>query len=314
MSSTPLCWLVVFVFLLDSHIVLLASTFNIQLVVFYRIMSLINQTAWVVGGVGVVGRGITRGLLQAGATVIVNSRSQERLQAVQENLDFPERLITVHGSLLPGQSSFTVQETLKQTKLHHVVAHGAVRWWARPTAGTFENHYEFKAGCDESYSLNIKSSDTLLNMKLGEFGPSSSQLASLHLSAAQQLVPRLEGTSPTYTFVTGDGAGKPGGDRTAMGEINSHHVWGLSAALRHELTGSKVNCREIRVGLPVEYVDRPMSEAVGDLCAGLAAKPIDHGRVIQLDSAEEMERVMHEYHVDTDGSVKPIPHQMCDQL
>ena len=31
-------------------------------------MSLLNQTAWVVGGVGVVGRGITRGLLQAGAT------------------------------------------------------------------------------------------------------------------------------------------------------------------------------------------------------------------------------------------------------
>ena len=274
-------------------------------------MSLINQTAWVVGGVGVVGRGITRGLLQAGATVIVNSRSEERLQTLQETLDYPERLVTIHGSLLPGQSAFTVIETLKHTPLQHVVAHGAVRWWARPTTGTFD-YYEFKPQCDESYSLNIKASDTLLEMKLDDFSPSSSQLASLHLSAAQQLIPRLEGTAPTYTFVTGDGSGKPGGERTAMGEINSHHVWGLSAALRHELKGSKVVCREVRVGISVDSMKEPISEAVGDLCAGLAAKPMEHGRLIKLDNIQDLQGVMHEYHVASDGTLKPIPHYMCD--
>jgi len=274
-------------------------------------MSLVNQTAWVVGGVGVVGRGITRGLLQAGATVIVNSRSEARLQTLQETLAFPERFVTVHGSLLPGQSAFTVIETLKQRPLHHVIAHGAVRWWARPTTGSFE-YYEFKAQCDESYSLNIKANDSLLNMKLDEFSPSSSQLASLHLSAAQQLIPRLSGNTPSYTFVTGDGSGKPGGERTAMGEINSHHVWGLSAALRHELKGSKVTCREVRVGIPVDGMKEPISEAVGDLCAGLAAKPVDHGRLIKLDSVDELQDVMREYHVSVDATVKPIPHYMCD--
>jgi NAD(P)-dependent dehydrogenase (short-subunit alcohol dehydrogenase family) len=274
-------------------------------------MSLVKQTAWVVGGVGVVGRGITRGLLQAGATVIVNSRSEERLQTIQETLDFPERLVTVHGSLLPGQASFTVSEALKQTPLHHVVAHGAVRWWARPTAGTFE-FYEFKAGCDETYALNIKANESLLQMKVEEFAQSSAQLASLHLSAAQQLIPRLEGDAPTYTFVTGDGSGKPGGDRTAMGEINSHHVWGLSAALRHEMTDSKIACREVRVGLPVHDEDAPLSEEVGDLCAGLAANANEKGRLIKLDSTDDLKGIMKEYAVTMDDTAKPMPRYKCD--
>lgn len=274
-------------------------------------MSLAKQTAWVVGGVGVVGRGITRGLLQAGATVIVNSRSEERLHNIQETLDFPARLKTVHGSLLPGQASFTVSEALKQTPLHHVVAHGAVRWWARPTPGAFE-FYEFKAGCDESYSLKIKANEALLNMQVEEFAQSSAQLASLHLSAAQQLVPRLLGLHPTYTFVTGDGSGKPGGDRTAMGEINSHHVWGLSAALRHEMMDNKVSCRELRVGLPVHDTEAPLSEEVGDLCAGLAANASDKGRLIKLDSFEDLKAIMEEYSIETDETLKPLPRLQCE--
>jgi NADP oxidoreductase coenzyme F420-dependent len=274
-------------------------------------MSLVNQTAWVVGGVGVVGRGITRGLLQAGATVIVNSRSEERLHKLQETLDYPERLVTIHGSLLPGQSAFTVIDTLKQMSLNHVVAHGAVRWWARPSTGTFD-FYEFKAPCDESYSLNIKANDKLLNMKLDEFSPSSSQLASLHLSAAQQLIPRMLGNSPTYTFVTGDGSGKPGGERTAMGEINSHHVWGLSAALRHELKSSHVICREIRVGISVDGMKQSISESVGDLCAGLACSPKEQGRLIKLEKIDDLATTLREYNVAVDSSIKPIPHFNCD--
>jgi len=285
-------------------------------------MSLVNQTCWIVGGVGVVGRGITRGLLQAGATVIVNSRSEERLETLKETLGNPLRLFTVHGSLLPGHASHTVAETLADRQLHHVVAHGAVRWWARPTAGTYE-YYEYRAGCDESYSLNIKASQSLFDISPEEFIPASAQLASLHLSAAQQLVPRLAPGASSYTFVTGDGSGKPGGERTAMGEINSHHVWGLSAALRHELKGSSVTCREIRVGLPINTdVDvkkatrRPVSETVGDLCAGLAVqanKTGDNGRLIKLDDFEVMNAILAEYNVTPDESIGQLPHFDCDQ-
>jgi NAD(P)-dependent dehydrogenase (short-subunit alcohol dehydrogenase family) len=287
-------------------------------------MSLVNQTAWVVGGVGVVGRGITRGLLQAGATVIVNSRSEERLATIQETLGNPERLIAVHGSLLPGSASKTVADTLsKHGSLSHVVAHGAVRWWARPTAGKYE-YYEYRAGCDESYALNIRASERLLSMSPEEFASSSAQLATLHFSAAQQLMPRLQpaaaGKAPSYTFVTGDGSGKPGGERTAMGEINSHHVWGLSAALRKEMEGQLLNVREIRVGLPVHAEDRdaerPLSEDIGDLCAGLAAaasNQYDHGRLIKLDDFEELHHMLHEYRVTGDGRIGSLPRYLCDQ-
>jgi NAD(P)-dependent dehydrogenase (short-subunit alcohol dehydrogenase family) len=291
-------------------------------------MSLANQTCWVVGGVGVVGRGITRGLLQSGATVIVNSRSADRLETLKQSLDNPKQLVTIHGSLLPGQASETVRKALDDgnKSLNHVVSHGAVRWWARPTMGAFENMYEYRPGvCDETYSLNIRPQDTLLGMTVHDFMSSSAQLAALHFSAAQQLVPRLlesaKTTPSTFTFVTGDGAGKPGGDRTAMGEINSHHVWGLSAALRHELEGKEnMLCREIRVGLPVAENDltenkRPLSEDIGDLCAGLAATPraADAGRLFALNNFQEMGALMEEYNITVDESVGDLPRYLCNK-
>lgn len=283
-------------------------------------------TVWIVGGVGVVGRGLTRGFLQAGATVIVNSRSEERLETIKNSLGNPDRLVTVHGSLLPGQASKTVAETLKECgALNHVVAHGAVRWWARPTAGTYE-YYEYKAGCDETYALNIKASERLLEMAPEAFAQSGAQLATLHFSAAQQLIPRLqpafpkvgEKMLPSYTFVTGDGSGKPGGERTAMGEINSHHVWGLSAALRREIDGQEVVCREVRVGLPVHNEDprrggkRPLSEDIGSLCAGLATSSLvdDHGRLIKLESFDQLNKVLDEYKHAKEG--KELPTYTCD--
>jgi NAD(P)-dependent dehydrogenase (short-subunit alcohol dehydrogenase family) len=293
-------------------------------------MSLVNQTAWVVGGVGVVGRGITRGLLQAGATVIVNSRSPERLEIIKEGLGNPERLITIHGSLLPGYASKTVADTLANSPpLNHVVAHGAVRWWARQTPGTYD-YYEFKPGCDESYSLNIKANEKLLDMTAEQFAQSSAQLASLHFSAAQQLMPRLEesalatGTPSTYTFVTGDGSGKPGGERTSMGEINSHHVWGLSAALRREYGLSKVVAvREVRVGLPINPAGEKdtennrtyaVSEAVGDLCAGLAAGGLaENGRLLKLEQFADLDKSLAAFNVAVDHRVGELPSYMCGQ-
>ena len=75
-------------------------------------MSLANKTVWVVGGVGVIGRGIARNILKSGATVIVNSRSEERLVRLSEDLGNPDQLLTVKGSLLPGYAGKTVGETL----------------------------------------------------------------------------------------------------------------------------------------------------------------------------------------------------------
>jgi len=272
-------------------------------------MSLINQTCWVVGGVGVIGRGITRALLQSGATVIVNSREESRLQRLQSDLGNPDRLILVPGSLLPGFAESTVEKVLaNNTALHHVVAHGAVRYWTKDS------------GSDETYSIDNR---RLLDMSAEEFSSASGQLARLHFNAASALLPRLEGlsefdgTKTSYTFVTGDGGGHSSGKRTGAGELNAHHIWGLSSGLRNELKNSKVAVREVRVGLKVNRSEeerksaprqRPLSEDIGNLCAGLtcAGDKMD-GEMIEFESQEALDEHLLEYKITQDESIT-LPH------
>lgn len=270
-------------------------------------MSLINQTCWVVGGVGVIGRGIARSFLQAGATVIVNSSEESRLETIASDLLNPSKLILVHGDLLPGHAEKTLEKALSQVNspLNHVVAHGAVRYWT-----------EMKAGCDETYSLNA--AKRLLDMDPDEFLIASSQLAKMHFTAAKTLLPKLQGNNPTYTFVTGDGGGHRSGKRSSTGEINSHHIWGLSAALRGELESSDILCREIRVGLTVnrpeeerinEPRNRPLSEDIGDLCAGVASSGGSsmNGGLIKIDCQKTLEEYLIKFNADKDKDIN-LPH------
>ena len=268
-------------------------------------MSLVGQTVWVVGGVGALGRGITRSLLQAGATVIVNSRSPERLSRIAEDLQHPERLVMVQGRLLGESATETVSKALPKDSsvLNHVVAHGAVRYWTTE-----------RAGCDETYSLNQTTTGSLLEQSPQEFDANASLLASLHFSAAQQLMPRLGGKSSSYTFVTGDGGGHPSNRRSAMGEINSHHVWGLSAALRQELstTASDIVCQELRVGLEaISSSTSSLSQDIGDLCAGLLAAAAvgstNNGRLFHVDSQRKLVDLLNEYRAVDDKTLEPLP-------
>ena len=70
--------------------------------------SLEGKVCWVVGGVDTVGRNLVRGLLDAGAMVVVNSRTASRLEHLAETLGQPDRLATVHGSLLPENADKTI--------------------------------------------------------------------------------------------------------------------------------------------------------------------------------------------------------------
>lgn len=264
-------------------------------------MSLANQTCWVVGGVGVIGRGITQGLLKAGATVVVNSRSDERLNRFSKDLGHPERLVTIKGSLLPGYATKTVRQTLDAMPLNHVVAHGAVRYWG--DFGTVDRR-------DESHVVTPPNNGSFLqSMTPEEFVGPASQLASLHFSAAQELIPRIQFSNgpSSYTFVTGDAGGHPIGYRSAFGEINTHHVWGLAAALRNERLEKEVNCREIRVRLPVNRPAEerhnqprvnPLSEDIGTLCAGLAATSDameEMGALIEIANQASLESLLSNY-------------------
>jgi len=250
-------------------------------------LPLLNQNVWIVGGVGVVGRGIARSLLRCGATVIVNSRSSERLRRFDADIgdDGADRLVTVQGSLLPGYASKTVDQTLGALPLHHVVAHGALR---------FGGGY-----VDETHSLSTTGGG-LLQLSHEEFARAATHLASLHFSAAQELIPRVQFAAPglaegvgTYTIVTGRGAGHPAaGTKTpAMADVNQYQVWGLASALRHQHL-KMINVRELRVLLGVnrpedarreEPREVPLSCRIGDLCAGMVAHPQeDTHRLIEV--------------------------------
>jgi len=238
---------------------------------------------WVVGGVGLVGQGITRALLKAGATVVVNSRSEERLGVLADALGHPERLVPLHASMLPKDAKLTVMEAVSRTggKLDHVVSHASVRWW------------DASSGDDGAMVNELTSrSDNFLDVDPRDFAEAMSKSAEVHFCAAHHLLPHLTGEDASYTFVTGGsremawGQGKRVSPRGPLAQINAYGVWGLAAAMRGELqaSNSPVRVAELRMGLslgpelgdankPRWVSDRevPLSHDLGQIVAGIAA-------------------------------------------
>jgi len=220
--------------------------------------SLEGRVAWVIGGASVVGTGLVRGLLRAGATVMCNSRHKRRLTALTRELSHPERLITLQGSMLPERAEATFAAAMERTsgRLDHVVAHSAVRWWTGGEA--------LQAG--------------LLTLEPDDYAREATQLPMMQFNAARLLVPKLaQASNPSYTFITGSGEGA----LSPIEQANTQAVSGLAAALRQE--HSRASCLrvcEVRVGLefnrdveerrasPREY---PLSHDIGRISAGLAA-------------------------------------------
>lgn len=257
-------------------------------------MSLSGKAALVVGGVGPIGRAITRGLLQAGAKVIVNSRSDTKLSQLYDDLEGPDKLHLVHGSLLPSSVDRTIERILDVATPAHVIAHSAVAWWGELGAE------------DETRTLNIpRHGQSVLDMERSIFAENAGILTNMHFGVAQQLIPKMrpiEGAS--YTFVTGTSAVLQR-QISSLTRINAHHVSGLAAALRAEAKtrADDLFMSEIRVGhLPLRDLPSvskdpnavPLSSELGMLCAGIAqaaerwAGPQAGGDVHSIESVSDL--------------------------
>ena len=122
-----------------------------------------NKTVHKRLSVGVIGRGITRALLQSGATAFVNSREESRLQQIQSDLLNPEKQVLVHGSILSVSDKSTMEKVLSNnTPLYHIVAHGGVRYWTPKAQES-----------NEMFPLN---NQRLLDISVENFASASGQL------------------------------------------------------------------------------------------------------------------------------------------
>lgn len=251
-----------------------------------------GQVAWVVGGVGIVGSGIAHGLLAAGATVIVNSRYEQRLEKISEAMGHPARLVTVGASMLPGRAEITVEQVMDMTsnQLDHVVAHAGGRPWA-------------SGGGDETSTTYNRGS--VLHIPADEYASAASQLGSFHFAAASLLLPRLtDAGKGSYTFVTSS-TSAAWGPRSYMTQVNSYGVMGLAGALRREAkdAGWASRVGELRLGSGLkldrpeaeresEPRERPLSHTIGSVVAGMAAKGA--GGLVQADDMPELLRLEQE--------------------
>lgn len=258
---------------------------------------MIGQVAWVVGGAGPIGRGLCRGLLKAGATVVVNSSSEAHLEQLGRDLGNSSSLICIHGSMRPESAKATVEKALEATdsQLHHVLAHSGVRWWAPQREAPRDCEEDALQGprdCEEA----ALSGGRGLNQDPMRFSQRASMLPALHFSAARLLLPHLQKVhGSSYIFVTG-GAGE---QSSIEAQVNAFGVWGLAAALREQYAGSTVRMAEVRVALKIDRsaheraLDpraRPLTADLGELCAGLAASSSQDS--VGLHTIDSMEHVL----------------------
>lgn len=251
-----------------------------------------GKVCWVVGGVDVFGRRVVGGLLDAGATVIANTRSPSRLEALVEGLGRPDRLHGFVGSLLPGSAEATVAEAMDMTanRLDHVVVHGGVRYWARR-----------RGECDETGTL---ARDRLFDLSDDDFAKAAVQLPSLHFSAARLLLPRLAGDEgASYTTILGAPADAA---RSPLGGINVRACHGVAAALARERVDCRVNVVNVAVpgGAPGGEEDAFLDD-LGALAAGIAGRTAgDAALALDINETADLSAMRDHFPARVDGGLR----------
>lgn len=189
-----------------------------------------GRVAVVAGGAGAVGEGIVRALLEAGATVAVPSRQEERLRSLRERLAEPDRLVTVEGDVGSADGAVRVRaRVLADAGRLDAVVVSVGGWW------------------QGSHLVDVEP-DTwhrVLDANL-----------TTHFSVARAFLPVLrDRPGASYLTIVGDAADHPVKGASLV-TVTSAGVLGLFRSLVHEHKDDPVRVNALYLG-PLITRDRP---------------------------------------------------------
>jgi len=243
-----------------------------------------------------VAQGLAAGLLEGGATVVVPSRSAEKLAELRDCLGHPAGLATLHGGFaegpVDGPPPIADQILSEFGRVDGVVAHGGLI--RSDTLG---------AGVAGRPILAVPGEKVLEDV---------SQLLGLHLRAAQALLPLMArvakqepGAAPGYTLVT-SGLQGPRAEAHVQAEGPAMTaLYGLGLALRNAAAAMDVPVRvnEVRLAMQINRADserlaeprqRPLSLDLGHLTGYLAewGPRAPQGLRVRARSGPELEELL----------------------
>ncbi len=228
-------------------------------------------TAVVAGGTGNVGRRIVAALLGAGATVIVPSRSPERLDRLQGSLATRDRsrLVPMIGDVADERDALRLRgEALASTGRLDAAVATLGSWHAAPSLVAAERR-------DLARVLD----DYLL----------------AHFVVARTLIPALAEAGGSYTLVNGPSAFQPFPGSSLVSIATAGQAM-LARALMQEMEGSRVRVNEVVLYTPFGWggeadARSPVTqEDVGRYVASLVSPRAAtvRGQTIHLDAPERL--------------------------
>ncbi|MGL4612107.1 MAG: SDR family NAD(P)-dependent oxidoreductase [Trueperaceae bacterium] len=188
-----------------------------------------KENILVLGGAGEVGEGITRQLLAAGATVIVPSRSQDKLEQLKTQLHHPNLLTKVADiSSLEAAEQLRAELKTDLGHINHVVASLGGWWQGQPLT-----------------EISLELWHTLINNSL-----------TAHFIAAKTFIPLLQESKGTYTLINGGGAIHP---VPTAGPISASAAGQLMLGnvLAAENKGFGVRVNNLVLATPIKTRSRP---------------------------------------------------------
>eukprot|EP01080_Neovahlkampfia_damariscottae_P009137 gene9137-1226_t len=200
-------------------------------------MSLQNQLVFVAGGSGTVGSGVTRALLNQGATVVVPSRSTESLQTLKEKYirkEDAERLFTIQADIGNEKDILKVKEYVLKI--------------------ASENKVDFKHVVS---SVGHWIQQSVSKVELSEFNEAIHTLVGAHFLVFKTFFPLLQNVeNSSYTFVTGGTAEKVFDVKASIMSVGASALRGLVVAAKAEGSKSPIRVNEFYLWLMVVPFDK----------------------------------------------------------